>query len=85
LSDNLHLADEILGRNATVRQWLLSKEASVNKYCKLAQFIHTTYWKLIYKRRKSDRPTPNEVCLPANDMATYFTNVSTAIALDRRE
>ena len=78
-TENLRLADEILGVNATMRQWLLSKEASVNKYCKLAQFIHTTYWKLIYKRKKTDRPTPSEVCLPANDIATYFGKNSASI------
>ncbi|CAF2605706.1 unnamed protein product [Rotaria sp. Silwood2] len=76
LSENLRLADEILGVNATMRQWLLAKEASINKYCKLVKFIHTTYWKLIYKRKKSDRPTPNEVCLPSNDIAMYFSNSS---------
>ena len=64
-----------------MRQWLLTKEASVNKYCKLVRFIHTTYWKLNYKRKKSDRPTPNDVCLPSNDIATYFANSSTAIAV----
>ncbi len=74
LTENLRLADEILGENATMRQWLLDKEASINKYCKLAQFIHTTYWKLIYKRKKSNRPSPNEVCLPSNDIATYFSS-----------
>lgn len=79
LTENLRLADEILGVNATMRQWLLAKEASINKYCKLAQFIHTTYWKLIYKRKKTDRPTPDEVCLPSNDIAKYFANSSTAI------
>ncbi|CAF0828950.1 unnamed protein product [Rotaria sp. Silwood1] len=79
LSENLRLADEILGVNATMRQWLLTKEASINKYCKLVKFIHTTYWKLIYKRKKSNRPTPNEVCLPSNDLAMYFTNSSIAV------
>ena len=81
LSQNLRLADEIFGGNATIRQWLLTKEASVNKYCKLTQFIHTTYWKLIYKRKKNNRPSPNEVCLPANDISTYFANSSTVIAV----
>jgi len=73
LPENLRLANEILGTNATMHKWLLAKEASVNKYCKLAQFIHMTYWKLIYKRKKTNRPTPAEVCLPANDIATYFS------------
>lgn len=76
LSENLQIADEIFGSNSTFRQWLLAKEASINKYCKLAQFIHTTYWKLIYKRKKFNRPSSTEVCLPANDIATYFTNTS---------
>ncbi|CAF2134053.1 unnamed protein product [Rotaria magnacalcarata] len=76
LSENLRLAEEVLGVNATMRRWLLAKEASINKYCKLVQYIHTTYWKLIYKRKKRDRPTPNEVCLPANDIASYFANSS---------
>ena len=79
LSENLRLADEILGINATVRRWLLTKEASINKYCKLVKFIHTTYWKLIYKRKKTNRPTADEVCLPSNDIATYFANASTNI------
>lgn len=74
LTENLRLADEILGANSTMRQWLLTKEVSINKYCKLAKFIQTTYWKLIYKRKKSDRPTPDEVCLPTNDIANYFSN-----------
>jgi hypothetical protein len=64
-----------------MRQWLLKKEASVNKYCKLAKFVHMTYWKLIYKRKKSDRPTPADVCLPSNDITTYFANSSTTIAV----
>jgi hypothetical protein len=70
-----------LGVNATMRQWLLAKEASINKYCKLAKFIHMTYWKLIYKRKKYNRPTSNEVCLPSSDIATYFANSSTTIAV----
>lgn len=84
LSENLRLADEILGVNATMRRWLLAKEASINKYCKLVQYIHTTYWKLIYKRKKTDRPTPDEVCLPSNDIASYFensSNVDTAVVV----
>ncbi len=64
-----------------MRPWLLAKEASVNKYCKLVQFIHTTYWKLIYKRKRSNRPTPDDVCLPFNNIATYFANSSTATAV----
>ncbi|CAF3750420.1 unnamed protein product [Rotaria sp. Silwood1] len=72
LTENLHLADEILGEHATMRKWLLSKETSVNKYCKLAQFIYTNYWESIYKRKKINRPTADEVCLPKNDLATYF-------------
>ncbi len=74
MGENLRLADEILGANATMRHWLLAKEASVNKYCKLVQFIHMTYWKLIYKRKRSNRPNANEVCLPSNDIANYFAN-----------
>ncbi|CAF1140005.1 unnamed protein product [Adineta steineri] len=81
LQDNLRLADEILGVNATMRQWLLTKEASINKYCKLTKFIHMTYWKLIYKRKKYNRPTPNDVCLPSSDIATYFANSSTTTAV----
>ena len=77
LKENLRLADEILGGNATMCRWLLAKEASINKYCKLVKFIHTTYWKLIYKRKKSDRPAPDEVCLPPNDIGHYFKNDST--------
>ncbi|CAF1138142.1 unnamed protein product [Rotaria sordida] len=72
LTENLHLADEILGVNATMRKWLLNKETSMNKYCKLVQFIYTNYWKSIYKRKKIDRPTANEVCLPRNDLVSYF-------------
>ncbi|UJR27602.1 hypothetical protein I4U23_008883 [Adineta vaga] len=79
LSENLRLADEILGKNATMRQWLLTKEASINKYCKLAKYIHMTYWKLIYKRKKYNRPAINEVCLPSDDLATYFTKQSTVV------
>jgi hypothetical protein len=75
--ENLHLADEILGVNSTMRKWLLTKETSINKYCKLAQFIHTTYWKVIYERKKINRPTPDQVCLPKNDIATYFSNSRT--------
>jgi hypothetical protein len=56
-----------------MRQWLLTKETSVNKYCKLAQFIYTNYWEEIYKRRKINRPTANEVCLPRDDLANYFS------------
>lgn len=67
------MADEIFGVNATIRKWLLTKETSVNKYCKLAQFIYTNYWKLIDKQKKIDRPTADEVCLPRNDLASYFS------------
>ena len=60
-----------------MREWLLTKEASINKYCKLTKFIHMTYWKLIYKRKKYNRPAINEVCLPSDDLGTYFTKQST--------
>lgn len=76
LKENLRIAEEILGANSTLSRWLLNKETSVNKYCKLTKFIHTTYWKLIYKRKKSDRPTPDEVCLPPNDISNYFSKIS---------
>ncbi|CAF0720814.1 unnamed protein product [Adineta ricciae] len=72
LAEYLQLADEILGRNATMRQWLLTKETSVNKYCKLAQFIYTTDWKVIDKRKKIDRLSANEVCLPRDDLISHF-------------
>ncbi|CAF1083940.1 unnamed protein product [Adineta ricciae] len=78
LSENLRLADEILGKNASMREWLLTKEASINKYCKLTKFIHMTYWKLIYKRKKYNRPAINEVCLPSDDLGAYFTKQSTS-------
>jgi hypothetical protein len=55
-----------------MRKWLLTKETSVNKYCKLTQFIHTNYWKLIYNRTKINRPTADEVCLPRHDLVNYF-------------
>ncbi|CAF3733114.1 unnamed protein product [Rotaria socialis] len=72
LNENLRLADQILGKRATMRKWLLNKETSVNKYCKLAQFIHTNHWESIYNRKKSNRPTADEVCLPTNDLVSYF-------------
>ena len=70
--ENLHLAHEIFGINATLSKWLLSKETSVNKFCKLTQFIYTNYWLSIHKRKKIDRPKVDEVCLPANDLSLYF-------------
>ncbi|CAF1582798.1 unnamed protein product, partial [Adineta steineri] len=60
LPENLQLADKILGVNATMRKWLLTKETSINKYCKLVQFIYTNYWKVIDERKKIDRPTANQ-------------------------
>ncbi|UJR21687.1 hypothetical protein I4U23_024764 [Adineta vaga] len=72
LTENLRLADEILGIDATMRQWLLTKETSVNKYCKLVQFIYTTDWKVIDKHKKIDRPTGADACLPQNELASYF-------------
>ncbi|CAF2062113.1 unnamed protein product [Rotaria magnacalcarata] len=72
LNENLRLADQIVGKSATMRKWLLNKETSVNKYCKLAQFIYTNHWESIYNRKKSNRPTADEVCLPKNDLVSYF-------------
>jgi hypothetical protein len=74
LSEYLHLADEILGINSTIRQWLLTKETSRNKYCKLAEFIHTNDWDLIHQRKKFDRPTVDQACLPRNDLISYFSD-----------
>ena len=71
LHDSLQLADQILGVNATFRQWLLTKETSVNKYCKLAQFIHTNYYPSIYQRKRSNRPMAADVCLPRDDLARH--------------
>jgi hypothetical protein len=59
--------------NSTIRKWLLTKETSRNKYCKLAQFIYTNDWEFIYQRKKIDRPTAEEVCLPRSDLALYFS------------
>jgi len=67
------MADEILGENSTMRKWLLTKETSINKYCKLAQYIYTNSWELIYQKKKIDRPTSDEVCLPQNDLSSYFS------------
>ncbi len=74
LTEYLQLADEILGKNSTIRQWLLTKETSRNKYCKLAEFIHTNDWNLIHQRKKIDRPTVDQVCLPQNDLISYFSS-----------
>ncbi|CAF1352470.1 unnamed protein product, partial [Adineta steineri] len=73
LPENLRLADQILGVNATMRKWLLTKETSINKYCKLVQFIYTNYWKVIDERKKTDRPTANQVCLPRHELKFYFS------------
>ena len=73
LSEYLHLADEIFGVNSTIRQWLLTKETSRNKYCKLAEFIHINDWDSIHQRKKIDRPTVEQVCLPHNDLLSYFS------------
>jgi len=56
-----------------MRKWLLTKETSMNKYCKLARFIYTNDWKIIDKRKRVPRPTPDEVCLPENDLVSYFS------------
>jgi hypothetical protein len=73
------MADEILGENSTIRKWLLTKETSINKYCKLARYIYTNSWELIYQKKKIDRPTIDEVCLPQNDLVLYFSNPSIGI------
>jgi len=78
------LADEILGVNATMRKWLLTKETNMNKYCKLAKFIYTNSWELIYKRKRSYRPTVDEVCLPEDDLDSYFSISSMGIEKEYR-
>lgn len=72
LAFHLRLAEEMFGVNATIRQWLLTRESSIHKYCKLAQFIYTNDWKTIDQRRRIDRPTAREVCLPENDLASHL-------------
>lgn len=69
----MKIADEILGENATMKKWILTKETGINKYCKLARFIYTNHWDSILNRNRLDRPTPDEVCLPEHDLSSYFS------------
>ncbi|CAF1633449.1 unnamed protein product, partial [Didymodactylos carnosus] len=73
LKENILFAENILGKNSTMRRWLIAKERSINKYCKLVEYIHTTYWNLIYKRKKFNRPLSSQICLPQNDLQSYFS------------
>lgn len=55
-----------------MHQWLLKKETSTNRYCKLARFIYTNSWESIYQRKRSDRPKADEVCLSKDDLVNHF-------------
>lgn len=77
LDEIIKIAKTIINPNEKFFRELIEKETSVSKICKVAKYLHDTPEDVVKEeiiKRKINRPSTNEACLPSGNLFNDFFN-----------